>query len=134
MATSLPPSALSASIERFGVGKRASTAVTHNGTGYFAVTPQSPYDGSLSVGEQTRQLLDKADARLAEIGTDKSRLLFVAIILSDMADYAEMNTIWDAWIAGIPPPSRACFNAALASPEMKIEMIMISAITDKSRE
>lgn len=121
-------------IERFGVGKRASTAVTHNSTGYFACTPRSPYDGSLSVAEQTRQLLEKAEVRLAEIGTDKSRLLFVAIILADMADYAEMNTVWDAWVGDIEPPSRACFNAALASPAMKVEMIMVSAVPDKSRK
>ena len=125
-------SGLSGLIERFGVGKRASTAVTHNGTGYFACTPDSPYDGSLSVAEQTRQLLKKADTRLADIGTDKSKLLFVAIILADMADYAAMNDVWDAWVADIAPPSRACFNAALASPAMKVEMIMLSAVPDKS--
>lgn len=133
MVASMPPTALAGLIERFGVGKRASTAVTHNGTGYFACTPQSPYDGSLSVAAQTRQLLEKAEARLAEIGTDKSRLLFVAIILADIADYAEMNNVWDAWVADIAPPSRACFNAALASPAMKVEMIMVSAVPDKSR-
>lgn len=121
-------------IERFGVGKRASTAVAHNGTGYFACTPQSPYDASLGVAEQTRQLLEKAEGRLAEIGTNKSKLLFVAIILADMADYAAMNEVWDTWVADIAPPSRACFNAALASPAMKVEMIMISATAGSSRE
>lgn len=125
--TSASPSAAAALIERFGIGQRASIAVTHNGTGYFACTPQAPYDGSLSVAEQTRQLLAKADARLAEIGSDKSKLLFVAIILADMAGYAEMNAVWDEWVAGIAPPSRACFAAALASPALKVEMIMISA-------
>ena len=114
-------------IQRFGIGKRASTAVSHAGTGYFAVTPQAPYDGSLSVAEQTRQLLAKADARLAEIGTSKDKLLFVAIILADMAGYAEMNEVWDEWVSGIATPSRACFSAALASPALKVEMIMVSA-------
>jgi enamine deaminase RidA (YjgF/YER057c/UK114 family) len=121
-------------IERFGIGERASAAVTHNGTGYFAITPRSPYDGSLSVASQTRQLLEKAQVRLAEIGTNKSRLLFVAIILADLADYAEMNAVWDEWVGDIEPPARACFNAALASPAMKVEMIMVSAVPDKSRQ
>ncbi len=132
MVASTPSSAPEALIERFGIGKRASTAVTHNGTGYFACTPQSPYDGSLSVAEQTRQLLEKAETRLAEIGSNKSRLLFVAIILADMADYAEMNVVWDAWVGDVEPPARACFNAALASPAMKVEMIMVSAVLDNS--
>lgn len=119
-------------IERFGIGKRASIAVTHNGTGYFAVTPQAPYDGSLGVAEQTRQLLDKAETRLAEIGSGKDKLLFVAVILSDMASYAEMNGVWDEWVADIAPPARACFSGALASPDLKVEMIMVSA-TGKQR-
>lgn len=114
-------------IERFGIGKRGSSAVTHNGTGYFAVTPRAPYDGSLNAAEQTRQLLDKADARLAEIGSGKDKLLFVAIILPDMANYAEMNGVWDTWVADIAPPARACFSGTLASPDMKVEMIMICA-------
>ncbi len=79
-------------------------------------------------------MLEKAEGRLTEIGTNKSKLLFVAIILADMADYAAMNEVWDAWVADIAPPSRACFNAALASPAMKVEMIMISATADSSRE
>ncbi|MBS0249082.1 MAG: RidA family protein [Proteobacteria bacterium] len=127
--TSTPSSAAAALIQRFGIGQRASSAVTHNGTGYFAVTPQTPYDGSLSVAEQTRQLLAKAEGRLKEIDSGKDRLLFVAIILADIADYAAMNAVWDAWVSGIAPPARACFNATLASPALKVEMIMISAVT-----
>lgn len=119
-------------IERFDIGKRSSIAVTHRGTGYFAVTPQAPYDGSLNATEQARQLLDKAQARLADIGSGKDRLLFVAIILADMADYAAVNAVWDEWVAGIVPPARACFGAALASPDLKIEMIMVCAAGSES--
>ncbi len=128
MTAASPVAGLDAMIQRFGVGSRSSTGVVHNATGYFACTPQAPYDASLSVAGQTRQLLAKADARLAEIGTAKDKLLFVAIILADMAGYAEMNEVWDEWVSGIAPPSRACFAAALASPALKVEMIMISAV------
>jgi len=114
-------------IERFGVGKRGSLAVMHQGTGYFACTPQAPYDGSLSTAEQTRQLLAKAEGRLAEIGSAKEGLIFCAIILANMDDYAAMNEVWDEWVADIAPPARACFEARLASPDLKVEMIMISA-------
>lgn len=63
-----------------------------------------------------------------------SLFLFVAIILADMTNYAEMNTVWDAWVSDIAPPARACFSAALASPAMKVEMIMVSAVSAKSRQ
>lgn len=130
--TTLPSDGILDLIERFGVGSRGSNAVTHNGTGYFAVVPQAPYDASLSAAEQTRQLLDKADARLIEIGSAREKLLFVAIILPDMADYVSINEVWDLWVKDIEPPARACFQAGLASPAMKIEMIMICAISDRN--
>lgn len=114
-------------IQRFSPGARASVAVRHNGTLYFAVTPKSPFDASLSAAEQTAQLFEKADERLAMGGTSKSGLLFVAILLADMADYDAVNRVWDAWIDPKAPPSRACFQARLANPAMKVEMIMISA-------
>ena len=114
-------------IGRFGIGKRASSAVTHDGTGYFAVTPQAPYHAGLSTAEQAVQLLAKADARLADIGSGKNKLLFVAIILADMGDYNAINEVWDDWVADIAPPARACFEARLASSALKIEMIMICA-------
>jgi enamine deaminase RidA (YjgF/YER057c/UK114 family) len=114
-------------IERFGVGPRGSLAVVHGNTSYFACTPKAPYDGSLGVAEQTRQLLAKAELRLAETGSAKEGLIFCAIILSDMQDYAAMNEVWDEWVADIAPPARACFGARLASPDMKVEMIIVSA-------
>jgi enamine deaminase RidA (YjgF/YER057c/UK114 family) len=35
---------------------------------------------------------------LAAAGTDKSKLLNVTIWLADMADFAAMNEIYDAWV------------------------------------
>ncbi|WP_309082932.1 RidA family protein [Chelativorans sp.] len=114
-------------IKRFGIGPRASIATVLGGTGYFAVTPEAPYNGGLSTAEQTRQLLAKAEARLAQIGSGKDRLAFVAIILADMADYQTMNAVWDDWVKDVEPPARACFEARLASPDLKVEMIMVCA-------
>lgn len=114
-------------IQRFGQSQRASLAVTYNGTGYFAVTPNAPYDPELSTAEQAVQLLKKADARLAEIGSGKDKLLFVAIILADIGDVAGFNEVWDEWVADIAPPSRACFQGQLANPALKVEMIMVCA-------
>ena len=38
------------------------------------------------------------DARLAECGTDKSRLLWAQLWVTDMRNFAAMNEVWDAWI------------------------------------
>lgn len=118
---------ITALIARFGTTARASLAVSHRGTGYFAVTPQAPYDASLSTAEQARQLLAKSEARLKEVGSDKSRILFVATMLADIADLAAYNAVWDEWIADVQAPARATFQAQLASPALKIEQIVICA-------
>lgn len=60
-------------VKRFGLGPRASLATVLGGTGYFAVTPQAPYDGRLSTADQTRQLLAKAETRLAEMSLSEHR-------------------------------------------------------------
>ncbi|CAH1687375.1 putative RutC family protein HI_1627 [Hyphomicrobiales bacterium] len=118
---------VSSLVQHFGIGARASIAVTHNGVGYFAVTPQAPYDGTLPAADQARQLFAKADGRLAEIGSGKDKLLFVAIIVADMNDKDAVNAVWDAWVSDVTPPARACFEAKLASPDLKVEMIMLCA-------
>lgn len=114
-------------ITRFGISDRGSLAVRHNGTGYFAVTPKAPYDGALSITEQAAQLFEKLDARLAEIGSSRDRMLMVAIILADMGDYDAFNTAWVDWLRGTPPPARGCFAATLAKPGLKVELLVICA-------
>ena len=45
-----------------------------------------------------------------------------------MADFAEMNAVWDAWVDPANPPARACTEAALATPEYKVEVMVTAAI------
>lgn len=114
-------------IERFGVTPRSSAASVHQDTAYFAITPQQPYDGSLSTVEQAKQMFSRADERLASVGSDRSRILFCAILLRDIGDVAVFNEEWDKWVVPGPAPSRACFGVELANPAMKVEMIIIAA-------
>jgi enamine deaminase RidA (YjgF/YER057c/UK114 family) len=45
-----------------------------------------------------------------------------------MADYAGMNTAWDAWVAPGQAPSRATVEARLAKPEWKVEIVVTAAV------
>lgn len=116
-------------IRRFGVGNRGSLAVTANGLGAFAVTPDAPYDGELAAAVQFSQLLAKAKRRLDEIGSGNDRLMFAAILLADMNDLDAVNAVWDQWVSDVLPPARACFEARLAHRDLKVEMIVI-CVTD----
>lgn len=109
---------------RFESGKRASNVSVAAGVAHMAITPNKPYDASLGVGEQTRQLVAKLDAKLAMLGLTKSDVIFVQLIVADMADLIEVNTAWDEWIDPLSPPTRACIAAALADPAMRVEFIV----------
>ena len=45
-----------------------------------------------------------------------------------MADFAEMNAVWDAWIPEDHAPARACGEARLARDVLKVEIIIIAAV------
>ena len=68
--------------------------------------------------EQTREILAAIDALLAEAGTDKTRILSATIYLADMATFAEMNAVWEAWVAQGATPARATVEAKLAAPQL----------------
>jgi trehalose 6-phosphate phosphatase len=52
----------------------------------------------------------------------------VRAFLADLADFAAMNTVWEAWVAAGHTPPRATVQAALARPEWKIEMVVTAAL------
>jgi len=111
-------------IERLDAGKRMSQAVIHGNTIYLAGQVGSP---SGSVTTQTEETLSKIDTLLERAGSDKSKLLQATIWLADMADFAEMNAVWDAWIDPANPPTRACGESKLATPDYKVEIIIVAA-------
>ncbi len=44
-----------------------------------------------------------------------------------MEDFAEMNAAWNNWVVLDSEPTRACGEAALACPELKVEIIVTAA-------
>ena len=113
-----------ADIERHHTNQRMSQIVTHNGTVYLAGQVGT---AGASVAQQTQDCLDKIDSLLAEVGSDKTRILQAVIWLADMADFEEMNGVWDAWVAEGHAPARACGEAKLARPDFTVEIIVTAA-------
>ena len=112
-------------ITRISPGPRMSGAVVHGGTVYLAGHVSG--DPAQGVGGQTRTILERIDQRLAEAGTDKSKLLSVQIWLADIASFEEMNEVYDAWVDRSNPPVRATVEARLASPDYLVEISAIAA-------
>ena len=117
---------LSQGLHRFHVGDRLSEVAVYNGTVYLA--GQVADDASQDIGGQTAQVLAAVDKLLAEVGSDRARILMTQIFLADMADFAGMNAVWDDWVAPGDAPPRATVQARLAKPEWRIEVVVTAAI------
>jgi enamine deaminase RidA (YjgF/YER057c/UK114 family) len=112
-------------IKRLHVGKRMSDVAIHGGVVYLA--GQVADDPSKDTRGQTAEILATIDRLLGEAGTDKTRLLQVQIFLSDIANFAAMNEVWDAWVPQGHTPPRATVEARLARPEFLVEIKVIAA-------
>ena len=111
-------------IQRIDAGSRMSQAVIHGDTVYLAGQVGAPGEG---VTAQTEAVLASIESLLARTGSDKSKILSATIWLADMADFAEMNAVWDRWIDGKDPPARATGEARLATPDYRVEIIVVAA-------
>lgn len=115
-------------IERHHIGTRMSQIVTYPLSGQAVLLcGLCADDRSLNVAEQTAQVLAKIDGYLAEAGVSKADIVAASIWLRDIATFDEMNAVWDAWVPTGSAPVRACVEARLADPSLKVE-IQVQAI------
>ncbi len=112
-------------ITRIEPGPRMSGAVVHNGIAYLSGQVGTP---GASVTQQTKDVLAEIDRLLAAAGTDKTRLLTAQIWLADIATFAEMNAVWDAWVSPGHTPARWTGEAKLATPDYTVEIIVTAVV------
>jgi enamine deaminase RidA (YjgF/YER057c/UK114 family) len=112
-------------INRIDPGPRMSEASVHGNRIYCS--GMIPEDTSQDVAGQVKQALGEIDALLAKGGSDKTKILTATIWLADIADFAAMNAVWDAWVVPGQTPARATVQARLNDPKMKIEIMVVAA-------
>lgn len=76
---------------------------------------------------QTKEILAAIDKYLAKAGTNKSKIIYINIWVSDIRLRAEMNEVYTAWADPNNLPGRACVEAKLADPRILVEMQAIAA-------
>jgi enamine deaminase RidA (YjgF/YER057c/UK114 family) len=111
-------------IKREQVGPRLSQAVVHGNTVYLAGIVADGADTK----EQTKAILAKVDSLLATCGSNKSKLLSTVIYITDMRNFADMNSVWDAWVDPKNTPARATVQAALANTKYLVEIMCTAAL------
>ncbi|BAJ03850.1 RidA family protein [Shewanella violacea] len=112
-------------IERLETGTRMSRIVKHNGTIYLC--GQVCKDANQGITEQTASMLEKVDALLEQAGSDREHILSATIYIKDMQYFAEMNTVWDSWVAEGHAPARACVEAKMARDVLLVEISVVAA-------
>ena len=113
-------------IQRLHVAARYSEAAVFNGVVYLA--GMVPECEATDIRSQTADVLQQIEQRLAEAGSDKTRILRTQIYLQDITDIAAMNEVWDAWVVAGSAPPRATVQAALANPAYLIEVVVTAAV------
>ena len=113
-------------IKRYETAPRMSKAVVHGDTVYLAGIVADSAKGK-NMTEQVKSILSQIDRLLAAAGTDKSKILSANIWITDMAKFAEMNAVWDAWVSPGNTPARATVEAKLASPDYVVEIMVVAA-------
>ena len=113
-------------IQRLHVAARYSEAAVFNGVVYLA--GMVPECDATDIRSQTADVLQQIEQRLAEAGSDKTRILRTQIYLQDITDIAAMNEVWDAWVVAGSAPPRATVQAALANPAYLIEVVVTAAV------
>lgn len=117
-------------MKHYQAGTRMSQAVVWNGTVHIA--GQVANNRKAGIEDQTRDVLAKIDGLLEEAGTNRSRLVAVNIFLPHITDFEAMNGVYDAWIGkDLPPPARACVEARLADPDLRIEITAVAAMPER---
>ncbi|MDW6026556.1 RidA family protein [Mesorhizobium sp. BAC0120] len=110
-------------IERHFSNARMSQMVTYPLSGTAVVLAGLAADDPTGdVKSQTAQVLAKIDRFLEQAGTDKTRITHVYVWLPDIGDFEAMNSVYDAWVAQGHQPARACVEAKLADPRLKVEI------------
>ena len=85
--------------------------------------------GEGDVGAQTRQVLENMKTALEAAGGSMRDVVKTTVFLSDMANFAEVQPVYDEYFGG-HPPARATVGAALVFPSLLIEIEAIAVLDE----
>ena len=105
-----------------------SRIVKHNGIVYISGQTDATAE---DIEGQTKNVLAKVDDLLDQAGTSKSNLLTSSIWLKDIGrDFKQMNAVWNDWVDPDNKPVRATVEAAMARPQLLIEIQVTAAVSE----
>lgn len=112
-------------IKRFKSNGRFHEAVVHNGV-IFLSGKVALSDGTIA--GQAKDIFADIEETLLRYNSNIERILSVTVYLSDIEDFAALNSVWDSWFKEGFQPVRTCIGAALAAPQYKVEISVTAAV------
>ncbi len=94
-------------------------------SGVLALDGAGKVVGVGDVQAQTRCVLDSIKAVIEAGGGSLDDVVYNAIFLKDLADYAKMNEVYATYFP-TRPPARYCIRADLVKPEFLVEISSIA--------
>ena len=114
------------------IGPYSQAVVTEGWIYCSGQIPLDPATGSL-IGEgdivaETRQVLKNLDAVLAAAGAERADVVKATVYLADMSEFSKMNEVYAAYFDGVPPPARACIQAAALPRGVRVEIDFVARV------
>jgi len=107
-----------------------SQAISTNG-GFYFLSGQIPLnaEGKIVDGgieEQAHQVMNNIKAILTEAGLSFDNIVKTTIFLSDMGNFAVVNSIYGEYFKGMVPPARSAFQVARLPLDVMVEIESIA--------
>ena len=94
--------------------------------GQVGVDPETGELAGPEIAEQTRQVMENLKMVLEAGGSSMDKVFKCLVFITDMKDFQAMNEVYKTYFTG-NKPARSCVQvAALASPDMIVEIEAIA--------
>ena len=121
----ISPPSLSKPMAAYSQVVRKGSVVTT--AGFVALDAGGNLVGEGDIAAQTRQVLDNMKTALAAAGASMRDVLKTTVFITDFANYAGMNSVYNQYFSGAPP-ARATVRADLVLPSLLIEIDAIAVV------
>jgi 2-iminobutanoate/2-iminopropanoate deaminase len=117
-----------AAIGPYSQGIRAGNLVFT--AGQIALDPATQQVVAAGISEQTTQVLENLKAILEQAGSSLDRVVKATVFLKDFNDFATMNAVYGAYLAGdgVSPPARTTVEVSRLPKDVLVEIDLIAEV------
>lgn len=94
-------------------------------SGQIALSPETGELITKSIEEETHQVMSNIQAVLIQAGMTMDNIVKCSIFISDMKNFAEINTVYGSYFEGIPP-ARETVEVSRLPKDVNVEISVIA--------